>query len=251
MKQLIVNADDFGISLGVNQGILQAHREGLVTSTTVMANLPLAQEIVEATKKYPNLGVGIHLNITYGKPVLVAEAVPSLVNEQGNFRRPEICYGQVQPEEVAAEWRAQLALFQGWGLQPTHLDSHHHVHLWPELLEIAASLAQELEVPVRAIDDQTRHDFGKFNVPTADHFIGNFYGEIAQVADLIQILHHVDEGVTELMCHPAIVDEQLAAHSGYVWPRNTELASLIAPEALSLVTSLGIQQGNYKIVKTK
>ena len=245
MKYLIVNADDFGFSEGVNQGILKAHRDGMVTGTTVMVNLPLAAHIVEAVAQYPRLGVGIHLNITYGKPVLSVSEVSSLVNEQGEFLRPGVGADRVRQAEVAAEWRAQLALFRSWGLKPTHLDSHHHVHTWPGLRDLAAQLAAELSIPVRFTDPLTREALVSKGVPVTDFFIGDFYGDRATTGYLLNILRGLTPGVTELMCHPAVVDDQLTAKSSYTWPRNTELESLTSPEVNNLARGQGIQLTTY------
>lgn len=245
MKYLIVNADDFGFSEGVNQGILKAHCDGIVTSTTVMVNLPQAGKIAKAATQHPRLGVGVHLNITYGKPVLPVREVPSLVNERGEFLRPGTGVDRIRPAEVAAEWRAQLALFRSWGLKPTHLDSHHHVHTWPGLRNIAAQLAAELSIPVRFTDPPAREALVGKAVPVTDFFIGDFYGEGATTGHLLDILRGLKPGVTELMCHPAVVDEQLTEKSSYTWPRNTELESLTSPEVQSLVRDQGIKLINY------
>ncbi|MFZ3170922.1 MAG: carbohydrate deacetylase [Carboxydocellales bacterium] len=245
MKYLIVNADDFGFSPGVNGGILQAHREGIVSSTTVMVNLPLAGIIVEAVAQCSALGAGVHLNITYGKPVLRTEQVPSLVDSQGNFIRPELGVDRFRPAEVEAEWRAQLALFQSWGFRPTHLDSHHHVHTWPGLRELVAQIAREFALPVRFTDQPTRELLVSTTVPVTDYFVGDFYGAGATTAHLQAILQDLKPGVTELMCHPAIVDQPLTAKSSYTWPRSGELSALIAPEVRDLLNNQGIKLINY------
>lgn len=246
MKYLLVNADDFGFSPGVNKGILQAHRQGLVTSTTVMVNLPAAALIIPALANNVNLGAGVHLNTTYGSPLLPVERVPSLVNSEGRFLRPEAGYGKVNPEEIAAEWQAQIDLFRSWGLKPSHLDSHHHVHTWPELREKAAVFAESLGVPLRFTDSETREVLVNRGVPVTERFIGDFYGEEATPGRMMEILRSLEPGVTELMCHPAIVDPDLEKFSSYTWPRNAELAALTNPEALDLAKELGIKLINYR-----
>lgn len=246
MKYLIVNADDFGFSHGVNEGILKAHRDGIVTGTTVMVNLPLAVEIVQAVAQNPGLGAGVHLNITFGKPVLPVAEVPSLVNEKGEFLRPEVGAERVRPVEAAAEWRAQLELFQSWGIKPTHLDSHHHVHTWPGLRDIAVQLAKELGIPMRFTDSPTREVLVSKGVTVTDFFAGEFYGDKATTAHLLDILRNLTPGVTELMCHPAVVDEHLNAKSTYTWPRSTELASLTSLKVDNLLKSQGIKLITYR-----
>ncbi len=135
-KRLIVNADDFGLSRGITDGILFTHREGVLTSTSLMVNQPATEYAVEQVPSVPNLGVGIHLNLTEGRPVLPAGHVSSLVNSEGIFWGPKELAGrmlrlQVSAADIEAEYRAQLRLMKSYGLTPTHADSHHRMHMYP------------------------------------------------------------------------------------------------------------------------
>ena len=129
IKRLIVNADDYGLSEGVCLGILKAHRDGILTSTTCMMNMENIEKYLEMTKDYPNLGLGVHLNITVGKPLTNV----SFVDEKGNFKSRDTYTNReaiVSQEELYQEWKAQIEKFiKIMGHKPTHLDSHHHVHL--------------------------------------------------------------------------------------------------------------------------
>lgn len=246
MKYLIINGDDFGFSPGVNRGIVQAHKSGLLTSTTVMVNLPEARQITEVARSNPALGVGVHLNITFGRPLLPIERVQSLLTEEREFLRPEAGCGRVQPGEVREEWRAQVEQLLAWGIKPTHLDSHHHVHTWPELREVIADLAVYYQLPVRFTDDPTRQLLLERGLTVANWFIGDFYGEQATVAKLKECIEKMPEGVSEVMCHPAVVDQDLVSHSSYTWPRNQELESLCSPELSSVLQNRGIRLMNYR-----
>lgn len=148
MKNLIVNADDFGWTDGVNRGILEAFQNGIVTSTSLLANGAAFAGAVEAARSAPGLGIGVHLNLSDGPPVAGREAVTSLLNEEGEFTGgPESLLlrrarrGLVLAE-VEQEWDAQIQKLRDAGIEPTHLDGHKHVHMLPGLFEIALLLAK-------------------------------------------------------------------------------------------------------------
>jgi len=135
-KMLIVNADDFGMSEEISDGIITAHLDGIVTSTSLMVNMPDAERAVRLAQQTPSLDVGMHLNITEGHPVLPPEKVPTLVNNTGEFLSdkkliPKIKKFRVSPFEIEAEFSAQVSKMLDMGIRPTHLDSHHHVHIYP------------------------------------------------------------------------------------------------------------------------
>jgi len=135
-KRIIVNADDFGMSASVTDAILVAHRYGFLTSASLMANMPAAEYAARQAHRAPNLGIGIHLNVCQGKPLLPKSEVGSLVDEEGNFHRPaamirKLWRWQVVGDELEAEFRAQIGWMKRRGLSPTHGDSHHHMHIYP------------------------------------------------------------------------------------------------------------------------
>jgi hopanoid biosynthesis associated protein HpnK len=148
MRSLIVNADDLGWTRGVNRGIAEAHQNGIVTSTTVLANGEAFDDGVKLARSFPSLGVGVHLNLSDGAPVLPASEVPTLVNKRGQFcGGPEqlllrLARRGLSGEEVEREWDAQIRRVRAAGLDPTHLDGHKHVHMLPGLFPIALKLAK-------------------------------------------------------------------------------------------------------------
>ena len=148
MKNLIVNADDLGWTEGVNRGIAEAHRNGIVTSASLLANGAAFDSGLTLARSTPGLGVGVHLNLTDGAPVAPRELVASLLNEAAEFEGgPEalllrIAKRDVALTEVEQEWEAQIEKVFEAGIQPTHLDGHKHVHMLPGLLEIALRLAK-------------------------------------------------------------------------------------------------------------
>ena len=149
MKNLIVNADDLGWTDGVNRGILDAFRGGIVTSTSLLANGPAFPEAVNAAKAAPRLAVGVHLNLSDGAPVADRESVVSLLNDDGCFADgPEGLLwkrlrGGLVLDEVEDEWDAQIQKVCDTGIRPTHLDGHKHVHMLPGLFEVALRLAKK------------------------------------------------------------------------------------------------------------
>lgn len=135
-KRLIVNADDFGMSRGITNGILRAHREGIVTSTSMMVNQSASQYAVEQICDLPKLSVGVHLNICEGKPILPREQVSSLVAADGAFHTPKLMSRklwkcQISFRELEDEFRAQIRWMKDRGIHPTHADSHRHMHIYP------------------------------------------------------------------------------------------------------------------------
>ncbi|HEV2194946.1 MAG TPA: ChbG/HpnK family deacetylase [Candidatus Acidoferrum sp.] len=149
MKNLIVNADDLGWTDGVNRGILDAFRGGIVTSTSLLANGSAFAEAVKSVKSAPRLGVGVHLNLSDGEPVADRESVISLLDDDGRFADgPEsLLWKRARRglilDEVEEEWDAQIQKVRDAGIRPTHLDGHKHVHMLPGLFEIALQLAKK------------------------------------------------------------------------------------------------------------
>jgi hopanoid biosynthesis associated protein HpnK len=148
VKNLIVNADDLGWTEGVNRGIAEAHRNGIVTSTSLLANGAAFVLAVEMARTTPGLGVGVHLNLSDGPPVAAPELVTTLVNDEGVFDGgPEslllrMARRALVATEVEEEWDAQIRKVRDVGIAPTHLDGHKHVHMLPGLFEIALRLAK-------------------------------------------------------------------------------------------------------------
>lgn len=286
LRQLIVNADDFGHSPGVSRGIIRAHREGIVTSTSVMINMPAAAESIALAKaEAPRLGLGLHLNITSGPPVASPDEIPALLGPDGLFRAQEEVIASLPTldiRQVERELRAQIAHFEEIvGHKPDHLDSHHHItYLSPPMAALMVQLARELGVPIRrplpggpdevahgaemlmeAIGPTISRAYAEEMVETLlsfvrsagvvmpDHFIGDFYAERAILGELLLMLLDVPEGVTELMCHPGEVDDVLRATSRYVEKREDELRWLTHPSTRELIHSEFIQLITFADIK--
>jgi len=149
LKNLIVNADDLGWTEGVNRGIAEAHRQGLVTSTSLLANGHAFDSALAVSRSFPALGIGVHLNLSDGPPTADAASVRSLLKEDGQLiGGPEtlllrIASRKLSTSEVEREWDAQIRKVRDAGISPTHLDGHKHVHMLPGLFEVALRLARK------------------------------------------------------------------------------------------------------------
>ena len=279
-KRLIVNADDYGRTAGVVEGILQAHQQGIVTSTTAMMNMPGIEDALRRAQSCPELGLGVHLVFSSWRPLLPPEQIPNLVDADGAFlsqkaiwTRPEA----IQRDELQAELTAQVERFQALtGHAPDHLDCHHFVHCHPLFFAIYVELAAQWDLPIRApfppeealsqaaatvplIEDlllsevrdmlhQDRDLVQASGVRHPDHFIGSFYGEEAvTLENLLAILENLSAGTTELMCHPGLADEQLVAQSLYGRPREKELELLCHPRVRDKLDELGIELVNFAL----
>ena len=242
MKYLIVNADDFGWTKGINQGILYAHEHGIVSSTTVMMNGPYATEAIISSEKYPRLGFGVHLVLTDGKPLGVG--YKTLTDENDYFKKSLLKLRDFDVQEVEKEWMMQIGAFYEMGLTPTHFDSHMHVHRYKELKPVIAAIQQKYKLPVRNLF-QYRN---KMAIVKAG-FDKSFYNRNANTATLEKVIRDIrDNEVLELMCHPAYCDEALIQVSGYNQMPEKELELLCNPTLQDLLRTCGVSLINFNEV---
>jgi chitin disaccharide deacetylase len=265
-RLLIVNADDLGISQGVNKGILETHLRGIVTSTTAMINQPDVAAGIQLAKQHaPGLGLGLHITLTRGRPVLPPDQVPSLVRSDGHF------YGRAQfsrvstlfrAQDLRAEIQAQFDRFvQLAGHLPDHIDSHHYAaYLHPVAFEIILDLVARHQLPLRSARNYMNVDIMSrvftargYNHTTVkalaesilrvyeshqqrprwpDNTERRFYHEGANLDNLCRILADLPEGVTELMCHPGYADD---LEDDYHAPRDVERQALTHPRAREII----------------
>src|SRR5258708_14898113 len=273
-KQLIVNADDYGLTPGVSRGILEAHLKGIVTSTTVMMGLPgVAAAIAEAQRTAPKLALGVHL--TYSgtgiRPILPPEEVPTLVQPDGTFYHLKEWfkhYTEFDTEHIRRELTAQVECFTDIaGKAPDHLDSHHHLaYRHPAALQTLFDLAERYHIPIRNVGfgseaatnavladslnrlppdlqqsaaASIRAVLAQGNPPWPSRFEVSFYDKTATLGDLLLILANLPDGViTELMCHPGYAEPGL--DSDYAIQREGELATLTHTSVRELIAAEGI-----------
>jgi hopanoid biosynthesis associated protein HpnK len=277
LRELVVNADDLGLTMGVNDGIFDAHEHGILTSASLFANAPATADAVRRARSRPALGLGAHLTLVDGTPSLPPRLIPSLVTEDGQFRRswkPFIvaCLrGAVSLPEIERELTAQIERLRESGVTLTHLDTHKHVHAYPPVFEIVARLAGRFGVPVVRVPYERRlrvHTTGparriarrqaflnavmwpwaQRNVRTAaalglrtPHFIGRVHTGVLNAVTLQQLLRETTGGVTELMVHPGYLDADLSATgTRLLASRETELDLLCRLDTRALLVGEGI-----------
>ena len=265
-KQLVVNADDFGFTPDVNAGIVEAHRNGILTATTLMANGDAFDDAVRLARETPSLDVGCHLVLIQGRSLLTGRALPSSV--------PKLLAALARRElRVYDELAAQVRHIEQAGIRPTHLDTHKHTHLAPPVLEAVARLAAEHEArwvrrpfdfpmsaargaaPLikRLTSDALATTRGRFHrvlekrgCRTTDHFAGFLLTGRFRTAELVELLGAIPEGSTEFMCHPGRCGGALrAARTRLKESRERELEALVAPEVRVAVERHGIELVNY------
>jgi predicted glycoside hydrolase/deacetylase ChbG (UPF0249 family) len=249
VRRLIVNADDFGRTRGINDGVLEAHLAGVVTSATAMVLEPAAEEgISEAIRRAPRLALGLHFAVTGGGfPAADPARIPTLLVDGRFSRSPEGLPREIPPDEIFHELTAQILLFERLaGRAPSHLDSHHHSALHASIQPVFAEVARKRGLPVRASSEDAREALRAAGVRTPDHFIDGFYGEGATAQNLRATLRGLRNGTSELMCHPGRADKELLAGSTYARERERELALLCDPEIPVLLARDAVRRINFR-----
>jgi predicted glycoside hydrolase/deacetylase ChbG (UPF0249 family) len=226
-RRLIVNADDFGRSASINEGIIRCHERGVVTSASLMVRWPDAVEAGDYAQAHPELSVGLHFDlgeweyVDYEWRELYAVASPS------------------DEEAVAAELASQLDRFtELTGRNPTHLDSHQHVHRDPVTARLVVAAGRRLGVPVRDLSDLVRYS-GSFYGQTGN---GYTFPEYISVEALTKIIETLEDGWTELGCHPGTADD---VPGMYGTERLTEIETLCDASIPGVLARTGVQLGSF------
>lgn len=243
--RLIVNADDFGMSIGVNYGIVHAHKYGIVTSTTMMVTTPGVNHAVKLSKENPKLGIGLHLNMTFGKPLTKC---PSITKESGIFYKPKENPDQTKflEEEIYFEFLAQYELFvKLMGKKPTHIDSHLYAHQkYNKARNAAIRLSNEKEIAIR---DNENNYFEKTIFIDSYKYSNN---DLKQVV-ISEINKMINNQSYELMVHPAFLDEFVINNSSYTIGRVKELEVLIDKDIQELIKNKNIKLINFLEIRRR
>jgi hopanoid biosynthesis associated protein HpnK len=254
VRRLIVNADDFGLHVGMNAGIIHCHREGIVTSTSLCANGEAFDDAVRRLREVPGLDVGMHLTVVGSEKPLVAD-LPTLA-PSGRLPHTfawlfrDLMLGRVRREEIAKEMAAQVERAMDAGVRVTHLDSHQHVHLHPAILPLVIDVAHRFGVravraarrvvPVRGVRAAL---LGMLSWPgsarvraaglkTPDNFVGADDSGHLDEARLVRLIDGLPPGTSELLCHPGHGTEDIASAYpdwGFRW--DEESRALTSPSA--------------------
>ena len=243
--KVLINADDFGFTKGNTYGIIEGHRNGIVTSTSMMCNMFAFDLGIELAKQNPSLGVGIHIVLTAGKPL--CKDVKTIVDENGNFypfSQFESHFPEMDITEIERELTAQIERFIASGLYPTHFDNHHPIEKL--ILPIELKLAKKYKVPLRHHNHGLSEQYG--TVKTLDAHYGDFYDDNATYDVLKElIVKEIDTDKTvEIACHVAFIDQVLVEHSSYAYPRMKELAVITSTQMKEFIEQHKICLINYR-----
>jgi len=274
----IFNADDFGLTAGTNAGIIGTFRRGLVRSASLMATTPGFDDAVALARAHPDLDLGIHLALTGVRPLLAPARVPSLVDDSGRFPTlnawlVRAFLRRLNPAEIHQELRAQVLRALETGLPFSHIDGHHHTHLFEPVARVVGELAREFGIPIvrrvanrRAVVARLlregRGEPGLFSpksrfLAAADARWGDAFAGLARTDGFRGFAFPTDldgwdalarscpEGVTEIMCHPGVHDPEVGALDGYIAGREVELRWLCDPRVAAIFASHGVEPGSF------
>jgi chitin disaccharide deacetylase len=255
LKRLIINADDFGFTPDVNAGIIHAHREGVLTSTTLMANGNAFNDAVRLARETPTLDVGCHLVLVQGHSLLTGKRFPE---------RPRELLVALAKNQIDAhrELRAQIERIVAAGIKPTHVDSHKHTHILPNVFRAVVRLAHEFRIPYVRLPIDTTFPFPdvsrrllrrfylrlaqNYNVKMTDHFMGYRLTGLLTEQTLAGALASLSDGTTEFMCHPGFLGPELArASTRLKESRVRELEALVSPRIRDLISEAGVRLGPF------
>lgn len=268
VRRLVVNADDFGFTRDVNEGIAAAHRDGILTATTLMANGGEFAHAVEIARRTPSLDVGCHL-VLVGGPSLSRPAwrLPASVARLA----AALAGGQLS---ALRELDAQIARILDAGIRPTHLDTHKHVHLFPQVLDALAELSRRygirwvrrpfdfplpagsMRLPLTArltsrslgfLRSRFHRVLHAHGCRMTDHFAGFQLTGRFRARELAHLIHHLPVGVTEFMCHPGYCSDELrGAPTRLKESRQNELEALCSREARDAVREAGVALVSFR-----
>ena len=274
-----MNADDFGLTAGVNRGIVEAFRRGIVTSTTLMANREGFDDAVRLAGENPGLGIGVHLVLVGGHSVAPPDEVSGLVDGDGALPasvselQKRLLLGRIPRTSLEREVEAQIERIREAGIEPTHLDGHKHTHVIPAVAAAASAAAgrrglRRVRIPLETrlssrlgaapsrrdwldpLVTGARARFGRrfyerrgFVAP--EQFLGMRFCGHLDSQGVIFLLGAASGASSELMCHPGRVDPALERISSFTWVREAELAALSDPEVVATFERLGLERATF------
>lgn len=217
--KIIINADDFGFSKSINNGIIEAYKKGLITTTTIMINMPYVEDAINLWKQNKKLGLGLHINITAGKPI--SNNVNSLVDENGNFyhhnkiEKNEI---QLNYEDVIFEIKSQIEKLKSYDVIIDHLDCHHSIFLNDTVKRALLDIAEEYNLPMRTGEKGSLRDDAIIrNIITTDELLQEFYADNAKYETIINFIDNNKHlNTLEIMTHCGFIDEDTKNRTSYI-----------------------------------
>lgn len=281
MKELIINADDFGLSPGANRAVIKAFREGILTSASLMVGGSAFAEAVSLARDNPGLQVGLHLTLVQGKSVLLPDSIPHLADREGNFSNNPVSAGMryffsaSAKKELALEIEAQILRFKETGVPLSHLDGHLNIHMHPAVFDILAELMPKHGITSFRL---TREDLSRDPADGRTRRVGrridafifaclakrcgpvlrklgiSHSGEVKGLLNsgrmsedyLLKVLDRLDDGITEIYFHPGCLPDQELTERMPDYLHEEELAALTSRQVRARLAELGIQLRNYR-----
>jgi hopanoid biosynthesis associated protein HpnK len=283
VKALIVTADDFGLSLPVNDAVESAHRQGILSAASLMVGAPAVEDAVERARTLTSLGIGLHLTLLDARPVLPPDEVPGLVEPDGRFSSDPLRFGVAlyfSPElrrQVNAEISAQFTRFRGTGLKMDHINGHQHFHMHPVVLSAIARIAPRFGSPpvrlplepfgpsFRANQDRAfgrlaswlfyfaqtrrmRRQLTAAGIPSNDHLFGlNDSGTMVE-SRMLRLVDCLPGGISELYCHPATGPWEGPDNLPSSYRAEEELGALLSPALKKKIEACGLRPLSYRAV---
>ncbi|MCZ4058879.1 chitin disaccharide deacetylase [Pantoea sp. LMR881] len=249
-KLLIVNADDFGLCKAQNYGIIDAFVNGVVTSTTAMVNAAGSAQAATLSAAHPELDIGLHFVLTTGQPLSPLKELTDEKGKLGELFWLKAQAGTLPLAAIANELECQFLRFvKLFGRLPTHIDSHHHVHMHSQLFPLVETFAKDKGIAIRIDRRAAASSHIQLCGSLSTHgFESGFYGEKITQKLFLELLDRSalrEEQSLEMMCHPSFVDNTLLK-SRYCFPRLIELDILTAPSLKQAIAERGYQLGSYR-----
>jgi len=278
-RRLIVCADDFGLDLAVNEAVEAAHRDGILTCTSLMVGAPAAADAAERAKRMPTLAVGLHLTLVDGRPVLPRDQIPDLVDAQGAFDNRMALQGArffFLPNvrrQLSAEIRAQFEAFRATGLPLDHVNAHKHFHIHPTIARLAIEIGRDYGIKAMRVPAEPtavlrqaaaaeglairaplyapwiellRRKIKRAGLAVNDHMLGLAWTGGMTEARVLRMIDALPEGVSELYSHPAVTQSQALKRAMPSYRPMDEQAALVSPAVRERIAERGIDLIAYR-----
>jgi len=276
MKRLIVNADDFGMTHGINRGIIEATAHGIVTAASIMVTGWAFEEAVQLAAENPNLDVGLHLSLTVGTPASGDPAVHRDLASHGTFRLGnrdlliDLILRRIMPSVLHREIEAQFKKAVEARLPITHIDGHESIHLFPGIREVVFQLMGQYGIPSMRLSHERiglrkvwrlkrwkkalinlfgllhRRQMRRHGIRTTDYYYGTFDAGYLGKGELMAMISNLKEGTSEIMCHPGYRDESFDRICGGRYLPDQELTALMDAEVQDLLHRRGVHLVSFK-----
>lgn len=281
LRRLIINGDDFGLHESINAGIIAAHRSGCLTSASIMAGGAAFDDAVCLARRYPSLGIGVHLTLVAARPVAHGD-IHTILTQDGRFFSGYGAFvkrylaGKIDKKHIERELSCQIQKVVGAGVKISHIDSHQHLHVLPGMPGVIARIAADfgvnkIRIPAEPIGylgtggwtvgrwlgktaltvcaTMARCQYATRGFAFTEHFRGMMAGGSMNREEMIHILKHLPDGVTEIMVHPGADNAVLGQVFPWQYHWQDEMETLMHDEVLTMIRNGGIQLIDYRAIE--